>query len=1091
MIQLKHLILFITKKDCRMYTQNSIDRVRDAAIENVIGHFLELKKAGANYKVKSPFKEENTPSLIVSPSKQIFKCFATGKGGDAIRFIQEYKSVSFIEAVKSIADICNILLEEEEVSEAQVKYRKRSEELKNFNNGVAKEYVSQFHNLPKKHWVLSLIEERGYTRDSVIEFQLGFTPGNIVSKAVVKNGTLELAKETGLVKTKDGASYDFLKERLVFPIHNHNGQVIAFGGRRSNEEKVSKYPKYLNTSDSQIYNKSNTLYGLYQAQRSIVKSRTTILVEGYTDVITLHQNECTNTVATCGTALTELHAKRLSRICDHVILFRDGDEAGINALIKEEGDIDTILSIGLKVSVVLAEEGEDPDSMCKKVNIIEFIEQEKIEALTWKAKYIFDNSGDSPFDKAQALQKILKSLTQIKNELIRKEYVKLIAKEIGLSSREINKELKQFIANKEAKRIARAKATLDPGDTLGLPKGADMDQFLNDRFAVVDNTYYFQGKDGFFKGTNHKVNPLFHIYGRNDNKRLCEVINELGHKRLIDFESKDFINFNKIQEKLIEEGYFVWLPNSQNIHFKLVAQKILNEFIMAYELKTLGWQKEKFFAYADGVYHNNEFQKVNKYGIIQIETEENKETEYTEEVKHYYSPAFSEIYKSSREDDDPYENDRSFIYKEAPISFSSWMAQMCKVYGEKGPIAIGFTIATLFRDFIIARYSFFPHLYLTGEKGSGKSKFGDSIANFFTYKLAPFDLNSGTIVGFYRRLARIKNVPVFFEEYHDKIDERKFQSLKGAYDGRGREKGTMTSDNRTSVSKINSSCILAGQYLSVRDDNSLTSRSIINHFIKPQENFTNEQIAEYDLLKSWEEKGLSSLILDILKYRKLFEQNFHEQFAINGRKFKKDLANYEYQERMLQNYNAIYTPVAILYSCFDFPFKLENFYKQCFHGIIDNSDLIIESEGIAEFWRVLEHLFKKGIIKEGRDFVVDKPAAVVINPKKGATHNYKNNDRNRLLFLRLNSAHQEYHIEVSKRDGVDVIGESTIRNYFKSKKYFIAPKKAHRFKDSSSSCYLFNYDMMRNQGILNFDKEIQTENPEDKSEVKENEGVPF
>jgi DNA primase catalytic core len=1058
-----------------MYTQNSIDRIREADIVQVIEHFLPLKKEGANYKAKSPFVDEKTASFVVSPVKQIFKCFSTGQGGDAIKFVQLYKSLNFIEAIKAIADICNIVLEEEEVSEERKNQIKTSQSLKSLNDNVAKEYGRQLQTLPHTHWAKKLLKDRQYNNDIIIEFQLGYAPGNLVSKAVVKSGKLELAKETGLVKTKAGTSYDFFKERIIFPIHNKNGQVIAFGGRRSNEEDVSKYAKYLNTSESVIYNKSKTLYGLHQAQRSIAKQSLAILVEGYTDVITLHQYNCTTAVATCGTALTFSHAKQLARICEHVILFRDGDKAGSNALLKENGDIDTLLSAGVKTSVCIAMEGEDPDTMCRlpKINISNYINENCEDALLWKAQKLLDYANGDPTDKAKNLDKVIISLAAINSEVVRKEYAKKVASLYNQGARTIEKSIKALIAEKYATALKKAEknGSIDLEQHLGLPKGADKNQFMKDRFAICGSTYFFQGKDGFFKGTNFKITPLFHIYGRSDNKRLCEVVNELGHKRLIDFDSRDFINFNKIQEKLIEEGFFVWLPNTQNIHFKLVAQKILNDFIMAYELKTLGWQKEKFFAFADGVFYNGEFQKVNKYGIIQIEAEENAATEYTQQVKHFYSPAFSEIYKASREDDDPFENDRSFIFKQAPISFSIWMKQMCLVYNEKGRIAIAFAIASTFRDHIIARYSFFPHLFLSGEKGSGKSKFGDSIANLFTYKLAPFDLNSGTLVAFYRRLARIKNIPVFLEEYHDKIDDRMFQSLKAAYDGRGREKGNMTNDNRTTISKINSSCILAGQYLSSRDDNSLTSRSIINHFIKPTENFTNEQIENYDLLKSWEEKGLSSFVLTILEYRNLVEQNFHKKFASNIQRFKKDLKEFEYQERMLMNYNALFTPISILQGCFDFPFNIEEFYIQCLNGIVDNSELIIESEGIAEFWKVLEHLSKHNIIKEGFDFIIDKPIDVIINPKKGVKDNYKNTDRNRILYLRLNSVHQEYHKEVSKRDGVDVIGESSIRNYFKSKKYFIAPKSGHRFNDGVKSCYLFNYDMMRSKGILNLDKD--------------------
>jgi hypothetical protein len=285
---------------------------------------------------------------------------------------------------------------------------------------------------------------------------------------------------------------------------------------------------------------------------------------------------------------------------------------------------------------------------------------------------------------------------------------------------------------------------------------------------------------------------------------------------------------------------------------------------------------------------------------------------------------------------------------------NSWMKQLQKVYGSKSITGIAFVFATLFRDIYLKRYQFFPHLFLTGEKGSGKSKFGESLVALFTYKQEAFDLTSGTPVAFYRRLSRIMNVPTMLEEYNDQIDENKFQPLKGAYDGRGREMGKATGDNRTTTTKVNCSCIILSQYLSSRDDNSLTSRSIVEHFIKPQESFTNEQVEDYSKLKAWEEEGLSSMLKDIVVHRPLVETSIHTTYAAINKKMKADLRNNEYQERMLQNYVALLTPLKLLWNHFSFPFTYDEIYTQFKEAIIDSSDMIVESEGLAEFWRTID-----------------------------------------------------------------------------------------------------------------------------------------
>ena len=1066
------------------YTQTSIDRVREADIVQVVNHFVPLKKTGANYKAPSPFKEEKTPSFVVSPAKNIFKCFSTGIGGDAIKFVMEHKSLPFFEAIQIIAEICNIHLEEEEVSEEQKRKRSARDRSKAFLGNVEKKYKELFIALPKDHWVKEWINKRGYSQDILIEFGVGYTPGDVVNKPAIEKGYFETGKETGLIKVKNGVSYDAFKNRLMFPIHNKRGETIAFGGRRSDDEGEANYPKYINTAESDLYHKKEVLYGLHQAQNAIRKNEKAILVEGYTDVIALHDKGHCNAIASCGTAFTKEQARSLRSMCKSIVLFMDGDAAGQAAIKKS---IPIILSVGLQAFVCVLPEKHDPDSLCQSGDIDTYLQDNEQDALFWLSEQYAYNSKEDPMAKSYAMENLAKILIQIPNEIARSSYIKKISSIFKAPVKELKGAVDQ-----EAKINIESSAKNTVIDTKGLPDGADQEQYIRDRFAIVGNVYFFNDRGFFFKGSNFKLTPLFHIAGKSDNKRLCEVVNELGHKSLIDFESRELNSFTKFEDRLVEEGYYTFDAQTSVGHFKLLKNQILRDFIKAHELRTLGWQHERFFAFADGVFDNGHFKEVNKYGIVQIEREGKDLSEYQTDIKHYYSPAFSEIYKASREGDDPYENDRFFIYKKSPVRMLEWSQQLVRVYGDRGRLAVAFAVASIFRDHIIQRYGFFPHLFLSGEKGSGKSKYGDSIVSMFTYKLPAFDLNSGTLVGFFRRLARIKNIPVFLEEFNDKIHDQMFQGLKAAYDGRGREKGSMTTDNRTMISKVNSSCIIAGQYLSSRDDNSLTSRSIVQHFVK--RDFTGEDTTDYDTLKDWENKGLSSMILEVLQHQLHFEELFHKQFAKNVHRFKKSLENDEYQERMLMNYNALFTPLELLSQKMEFDISMKAFYQECVDGIIANSDLIIESEGLAEFWKILEYLEKTNVIVFGRDYDIDVPHETTINPKKNETTTFKNTNRDKILFLRLNVVHQEYHKEVSRRESVDVIGEATIRNYFKSKKYFVGPKKAHRFDNSSSSCYLFNLTFMENKGVLSLmgDSSKKQEIPEDYSQPKKGEvDLPF
>lgn len=1070
-----------------MYSQSSIDNVRNADILQVVGNYLDLKKTGSKYFAKSPFSNDKTASFCVTPSLNIFKCFSSGKGGDAIKFVMEYKRVGFQEAIEAIASICNITLIKEEVTpevKAKIEYNEKLWLVISQANDL---YFKSFQDLPKDHWAKVMVAERQFNTDSINDFSIGFAPNTpgFLTRPAIQNGQLEVAERAGLVSSAENEKKDFFRNRLMFPIHDARGVIVGFGGRAEGDTK----PKYLNSKDSDIYAKSKVLYGYYQAKMHIAKHNKAILCEGYTDVIAMHQAGAPIAVANCGTAALSVdQLKQLKRVAAEIIICRDNDgmeltetgefQKGLNAMMK---DIDVLLRSGfLKVSVLLLPVGEDPDSFSRKnENAGEYFMDPANyrNAILWKTEMIKNWGANDPDKQGMVVERVAEMLLSIQDTVVRKGYLTEVAKSLKPIKQTDIKERMDIMMQK-----AEVKSNTDNPDTFsmetqGLPAGADFKQYIQKSFVEYENSFYFRGRDKFFKGTNFRVAPLFHIYGKSDNKRLFEIISEIGKKKIIDIDSIDLTNKTKFEAKIMSEGNFKLMPETTDSHFRAMRNHLMDHFVMAYELQTLGWQKERFFAFANRIFYNGEIIKPNTYGIFQLETEVNEEfqneeaNEYLENIKHYYSPSESVMHKNVREGDDPYENDRFFIYKESPVKIKDWFKKLKEVYGTKAHVGISFVVATLFRDVFIKRYQLFPHLFCTGEKGSGKSKFAESLQALFTYKQEAFDLNSGTPVAFYRRLSRTTNATSMFEEFHDGIDDRMFQAMKGAYDGRGRETGKATGDNRTTTTKVNCSLMILSQYLSSRDDNSLTSRSIVLHFIKPQENYTTSEIERYATLKSWEEIGLSSMLIEILKFRNEVETKIHSTFAELSKKMKADLKGKEYQERMLQNYLVLLTPVKILSELIDFPFTFEELYDEFKDAIIDSSDLIIESEGLAEFWRVLEYLLDSRRILNGREFKVDTPHDLKLQGRKGEEPKlWINEGRKRLLFLRLSAIHQLYHKEVSTRDGVDVIGENTLKNYFKSKKYFVGAVKSHRFDDTSTSAYVFDYDMMMNGGILNLDR---------------------
>lgn len=1123
----------------------SIDQVREADIYDIISHYAQLKKSGSSWVCNSPLTSEKTPSFHVNPVKNNWVCYSSNQAGDGLKFVMIKDSLDFIEAVEKIASICNIILEYEELTpEQQNKHTNRQNAL-DVLKATADKYSQQFNILSDVHWVKKMVLERKFSQESILNFKIGYAPGNrLITAELIEKALFEVGKSTGLVNVKEDKSFDFFNDRIIFPILNERGDVVGFGGRAP--QGVN--PKYLNSKESQYYNKTKTLYGLYQAKKAISQTKTAVLTEGYTDVIACHQNEVCNAIATCGTALTPEQVLLIKRYARTVVIMRDNDyPKAVKALIeltssiatekliqfddKFKGineancveiarlvikklsdtnedkilsdqlddrirdinpmdlgpgtaaafkDIDILLKYGLKVQICLLPIGEDPDSFSRSANLKKYIDDNSIDAFEWKATKIRNIAGNDPDAVSDAIRSISEILYHINDDVKRGLYIDLAAKLFKQNKKVFADKMEQIKEEAEIKASQATSPSKEMMDELKLPEGTDYEDYKKYNFVWTDNCYYFQGRNGgFFRGTNFIIEPMFHIYGQLNNKRICEATFDSGRKKLIIMESQDFVQKTRFETALINEGNLVFTENVSNGHFIMLRNKILSNFQKAYEITSLGWQpKEKIFAFADCILDRGVLKKVSDYGIIEINKEEYAEGdkgEYFEEVNSYFLPAFSAIYKDLRDGDDPYENDRFFVYKKSPITLQTWIDQMIKVYGEeKAAIGIAFNIASLFRDIYLKRYQFFPHVFCTGDKGSGKSKFAESCVAMFTYKQEPFDLNSGTPVAFYRRLARINNAPTMLEEYHDNLDDKIFQSLKGAYDGRGREMGKATGDNRTVTTKVNSSLYILSQYLSSRDDNSLTSRSIILNFIKPINPFSSEEVAEYNKLKAWEEIGLSSMLIDILDQRQVVEERIHKKYSEVISRFKRDLKGKDYQERTLQNYAALLAPMEVLTEtgALHLVFNMDRVYKQFIEAILNTSDLIVESEGLAEYWSVLEFLKDGNRLNDQVHYNIKIEQDVAIAGRKGeADIIYGNKDRKRLLFLNQKTVHQLYHKEISTRNNTQVITDSTLRNYFRSKRYFIGVKgKSHRYGQTATTAFVFDYDMMERGGVLNLSR---------------------
>ncbi len=410
-----------------MINKETIDRIFDALIiEDIIGEFVHLKKSGANFKARSPFTDEKTPSFYVSPSKGIFKCFSTGKGGNAISFLMEHEKMTYPEALRWAAGKYGIEIIEEKLTEEQVEQQNDRESISVVVAFAEKYFINTLQETEEGKAIgLSYFYERGFREDIIRKFNLGYCPdkGHEFTKTALARGyKLKYLLDSGLSKDTGGQPFDFYKGRVIFPIHNVSGKVIGFGGRTLRKDK--KIAKYFNSPENDLYNKSRVLYGLYQAKNAVLKKDECYLVEGYTDVIALHQNGIENVVSSSGTSLTEGQIKLIKRYTQNITILFDGDAAGIKAAFR---GIDLLLKNGMNVKVVLFPEGEDPDSYSQRLSTEEFstfLSENSKDFMVFKTDLLLTEANNDPIKKAGLIRDVVESISYIPDAIKRSIYLK-------------------------------------------------------------------------------------------------------------------------------------------------------------------------------------------------------------------------------------------------------------------------------------------------------------------------------------------------------------------------------------------------------------------------------------------------------------------------------------------------------------------------------------------------------------------------------------------------------------------------------------------------------------------------------------------
>ncbi|MGG5599300.1 DNA primase [Myroides sp. C8-3] len=886
-------------------------------IYNIVKLFVELKKNGANYKGLSPFGSEQTPSFIVSPVKQIFKDFSTGKGGNVVTFLMELKSMTYVEAIEFIANNQGISVEYEkaEVAEKKQAALSKKAELSTVLKHIHKLYIQELENLPDNHPAKREIDKRGYSMELVKELELGYAPGNFLYDKLYNSGKIREAEALGLLREGQNNKYDLYTNRLIYPIKDAQGNVIGLAGRQLDNKKGNKWINPPVDDNNILYQKSTVWYGLHQAVKKARETKEIYIVEGYNDVIAFQENGLLNTVAPGGTAIAPSQIKILKRHIDKVLLVLDPDEAGQRSMLKH---IPMFLAEGIRVDIIILP-GLDPDDFCRmhKRSIEHYgLEHLLKEPGVKKEGFLalMENKlvGDS-IEKARGAQELAKVLATIPDEIIRDHYTLWLTKESKENKKTIENWVKTEIASIEDSKPKDFQLNPQfefPYNVTPTKEILEHAKYYN--LFMANNQIYFGSdntKDGvtyFSSISNFSIEYMMHIRDEKFPKKLVRVKNTFNEDMVFDTNSDDLNTHQAFYNTLTRLGNFRFDGNHNDL-------KQLNRFLMdkmgnGVKIDVLGWQSEGFWVFNNFVMDENGQQvEMTDNGIIIFNN------------LHYYVPSANKIYKGLKK---KYKAQKLFRVIENKIPFNEYLNMVKEVHKEHAISAILFAFASLFTDHIEEQLGNFPLLFLYGPGGSGKDELAKIVQSFTGIPQEAINLEGGvsTAKASIREFAQFRNGISQLSEYR-KGDQKLDGLLKGLWDRRGYKKGTIESDISTDTVEIESSVILTGNEYPTSD--ALISRLCANEMLRNE--FTEEEGELFNKLNDMTAKGVSGYSVEILKYRKQVVENFTKKQRMWKSTFQSMLPHTI--GRIITNYSTLASVYTVFKDTFNFPFTQEEMVK--------------------------------------------------------------------------------------------------------------------------------------------------------------------
>lgn len=1041
-----------------------IDKANQAIVE-IIGKYVELKSKGSSHEACCPFHNEKTPSFKVSKKRGYYKCFGCQAGGDAISFIQEFENVTFPEALEIAARLIGEVVEyDNKVDREEFIQQRREEKQRRDALSIQLEHVVNAYreasstptvfkavsNLSTKQWdPLLEFDGRTWHSSTVKAFQICFSPdSNLITKLMpTQHWPAKLLLQLGAIRDNDGSQYDVFRGRLLFPISNHRGQAIALAGRARPGQ--NKRAKYLNSQESILYRKREHLYGLYQALKSIEEKGSANLVEGYTDVITLHDVGITNTVGTLGTAFTKEQANKLRSYTKEVVIIRDGDTAGRQATIR---DIEVAAQAGLFPSVVILPPGEDPDSMARKVggnSLWQYIKKNKEDGIIWRVMLEWDD--DEVFKQQEAFQLAANLIACYDSNVVTSAYLKKLTAKSRMGS--VTRELKKAIEQKMEDQLIRGERKLTPEQQRDV---------LNYGVYEMNHKYYAcrNAQKGIgIEISNFIVKPLMLIVARQESRRLIEIVNEFGHSFIADIDSSVFSSFDRFADFVEGQGNYLYNEEAKKPYHVKIKRKVYHNMPTCYPIYTMGWHKEGFWTWSNGLFTpGGKFLSIDDYGVVSFD-----------ETKFFLKP-HSKIERDIKSDDDEdsMKDQKNFMYHTKPktMTFKEWSRQMKAVHGKNGMMAVAWFMAAVFRDIIYPYFNCFPHLFCFGPPQAGKSFMAWSLQYMFGAEpKGPTHIVHATDAAFTRAFSWVRNGVTWMDEYGNEATFERVEALKMAYDGTGREKAKGGYGHAITRTPINSAVMITGQQQPTQDI-ALMTRCVFCNF--PEHKYTEEEERRANQLRQHEQSGeLTQITMQILQHRDLIEKEFLHMFDLKKSRIRSmvQLEGVNAASRMLLNYCIILSVADLLARQFEFGFGLDELEEFVIDSIIRQSDSIDNQDECAIFWNIIAFLISKHIVQHDQDIIVEPASSVTYmdDSKRGERKDSleeKWKEEKVLIFLNLTKCHGEYlerHQRTRNKPGLDI---EALKFYLRGSQAYIGQKRGKKFNGRTKSCYVFDRDKL-------------------------------